>query len=209
MEIIRLNKTCIYQTGSFSTDLIFYNIPKSYGEIPLLFVEGLSSFLQGRTTNIHHPCTALLLLNEARCYSTKGPQQTIISIVDSSQHCYSDLKRCVVSTPSSYRIRGERSKETRRLKRLRITEFGVEFNSWKRMDWCLQLEHGAHRPASCSHGLVLHLYSRLERTQQKLMIVFIKDYFGESIHCLVCKMKSQMAKRVDYLVVVMSTNQRY
>ena len=40
MDIIRLNKTCIYLTGSFSTDLISSSFPKSYGEIPLLFCRG-------------------------------------------------------------------------------------------------------------------------------------------------------------------------
>jgi len=53
VEIIRLNKACIYQTGSFSTDLIFYNIPKSSGEILLLFVEGTAAYFRVNTSSLH------------------------------------------------------------------------------------------------------------------------------------------------------------
>ena len=62
-------------SGQFSTNLIFYNIPKSYGEIPLLFLsrEPMRSLLPGRPTKIRHHCTALLLSNImpilCRCHS--------------------------------------------------------------------------------------------------------------------------------------------
>ena len=40
MDVIRLNKTCIYLTGTFPTDLISSYFQKFYGETSLLFCQG-------------------------------------------------------------------------------------------------------------------------------------------------------------------------
>ena len=66
MEIIRLNKMCIYQTGSFSTD-------PQRNPIAFLSREPLRSLLQGRPTKIRHHCTTpylkMLPLNVIRTLS--------------------------------------------------------------------------------------------------------------------------------------------
>lgn len=66
MEITLLKKTWKYHQHLFATEQIYFNIPKSNGEIMLLFVErALVLLASGSAYKNNHFCNTLLSLNES------------------------------------------------------------------------------------------------------------------------------------------------